>query len=264
MIDGRIWNFPLADFIEQFQNELDFLCNFTAIKVTTFRSIEVGHVCDWQVSSSSAALLKSGQKDCIKKSTTEISNRTDAEFMKRIFNQQKYHTDSKITRTIKMKTGSKSFLWKQFFPLCSHSLWFSIFSVQYSCCGCVISTLLYESVQFSRFFISFCFNIWLRRRKPPSEIVWDHHFLLLFESVMWSFVYTSSWYPIWFVFSLFFLFQVSWVRRKGDELNLITFGRHTYSSDSRYSLEYVAPNNWQLLIQFANERDEGHYEWYIL
>lgn len=56
------------------------------------------------------------------------------------------------------------------------------------------------------------------------------------------------------------IFQVSWVRRKGDELNLITFGRHTYSSDSRYSLEYVAPNDWQLLIQYANERDEGHYE----
>lgn len=60
----------------------------------------------------------------------------------------------------------------------------------------------------------------------------------------------------------FFLvsFQVSWVRRKGDELNLITVGLHTYSSDSRYSLEYVAPNDWQLLIQYANERDEGVYE----
>lgn len=54
--------------------------------------------------------------------------------------------------------------------------------------------------------------------------------------------------------------QVSWVKRKGDELNLITFGRHTYSSDSRYALEYQAPNDWQLLIQYANERDEGHYE----
>lgn len=54
--------------------------------------------------------------------------------------------------------------------------------------------------------------------------------------------------------------QVSWVRRKGDELHLITFGQHTYSSDSRYILEYQAPNDWQLLIQFANERDEGHYE----
>lgn len=63
-----------------------------------------------------------------------------------------------------------------------------------------------------------------------------------------------------FLLSSVVSFQVSWVRRKGDELNLITFGRHTYSSDSRYSLEYVAPNDWQLLIQYANERDEGVYE----
>lgn len=54
--------------------------------------------------------------------------------------------------------------------------------------------------------------------------------------------------------------QVSWVRRKGEDLHLITFGQHTYSSDSRYILEYQAPNDWQLLIQYANERDEGHYE----
>lgn len=50
------------------------------------------------------------------------------------------------------------------------------------------------------------------------------------------------------------------MRRKEADLNLITFGLHTYSSDSRYSLEYQAPNDWQLLIQFANERDDGHYE----
>lgn len=42
-------------------------------------------------------------------------------------------------------------------------------------------------------------------------------------------------------------------------MHLITFGQHTYSSDSRYLLEYVVPNNWQLLIQYANERDEGIY-----
>ncbi|XP_055637671.1 uncharacterized protein LOC129776197 isoform X1 [Toxorhynchites rutilus septentrionalis] len=53
---------------------------------------------------------------------------------------------------------------------------------------------------------------------------------------------------------------VSWVRRKGDETHLITVGRHTYSSDSRYTLQYQLPNDWQLLIQYANERDEGHYE----
>ncbi|KAJ8883814.1 hypothetical protein PR048_015669 [Dryococelus australis] len=54
--------------------------------------------------------------------------------------------------------------------------------------------------------------------------------------------------------------QVSWVRRKDDQLQLITFGLHTYSSDSRYSLGYQPPNDWRLHIQFANERDEGHYE----
>ncbi|XP_063218451.1 cell adhesion molecule DSCAM [Bacillus rossius redtenbacheri] len=53
---------------------------------------------------------------------------------------------------------------------------------------------------------------------------------------------------------------VSWVRRKDDQLQLITFGLHTYSSDSRYSLSYQTPNDWRLHIQFANERDEGHYE----
>ncbi|CAO1382957.1 unnamed protein product [Diamesa hyperborea] len=53
---------------------------------------------------------------------------------------------------------------------------------------------------------------------------------------------------------------VSWVRRKGNDLHLITFGTSIYSSDSRYSLEYKEPNDWQLHIKFANERDEGHYE----
>lgn len=49
------------------------------------------------------------------------------------------------------------------------------------------------------------------------------------------------------------------MRRKGDDLHLLTFGQHTYSSDSRYMLEYQAPNDWRLLIQYANERDEGTY-----
>ncbi|XP_021928644.1 peroxidasin-like isoform X3 [Zootermopsis nevadensis] len=53
---------------------------------------------------------------------------------------------------------------------------------------------------------------------------------------------------------------VSWVRRKDNEFHLLTFGLHTYSSDSRYSLNYLHPNDWRLHIQFANERDEGFYE----
>lgn len=54
--------------------------------------------------------------------------------------------------------------------------------------------------------------------------------------------------------------KVSWMRRKGDEMALITIGRDTYSGDSRYSLEFEEPNDWKLLIQYANERDEGPYE----
>lgn len=56
------------------------------------------------------------------------------------------------------------------------------------------------------------------------------------------------------------IFQVSWVRRKGDQLHLITFGDSLYSSDSRYSLKFKSPNDWQLHIQYANERDEGQFE----
>lgn len=55
-------------------------------------------------------------------------------------------------------------------------------------------------------------------------------------------------------------FKVSWVRRKGDQLHLITFGDSLYSSDSRYSLKFKSPNDWQLHIQYANERDEGQFE----
>lgn len=50
------------------------------------------------------------------------------------------------------------------------------------------------------------------------------------------------------------------MRRKGDELTLITFGQHTYSADARYALQFEDPNDWKLLIQHADERDEGSYE----
>ncbi|XP_008553614.1 peroxidasin [Microplitis demolitor] len=53
---------------------------------------------------------------------------------------------------------------------------------------------------------------------------------------------------------------VSWVRRRGDELHLLTFGIHTYSSDSRFSLDYQMPNDWRLLLRSATERDAGVYE----
>ncbi|KAI5633120.1 immunoglobulin i-set domain-containing protein [Phthorimaea operculella] len=53
---------------------------------------------------------------------------------------------------------------------------------------------------------------------------------------------------------------ISWVRRKGEDLHLLSFGRHTYSADSRYSLAFEQPNDWRLLIQYVSERDEGFYE----
>ena len=56
------------------------------------------------------------------------------------------------------------------------------------------------------------------------------------------------------------LVKVSWVRRNGDQLHLITFVESIYSSDSRYSLRFRPPNDWQLHIQYANERDEGQFE----
>lgn len=58
----------------------------------------------------------------------------------------------------------------------------------------------------------------------------------------------------------FFSLQVSWVRRRGDQLHLISFGDTVYSSDSRYSLKFTPPSDWQLHIQFSNERDEGQFE----
>ncbi|XP_011504604.1 PREDICTED: Down syndrome cell adhesion molecule [Ceratosolen solmsi marchali] len=53
---------------------------------------------------------------------------------------------------------------------------------------------------------------------------------------------------------------VSWVRRRGDELHLLTFGQQTYSSDSRFSLDSEMPNNWRLRLSSATERDTGVYE----
>ncbi|KAG8232151.1 hypothetical protein J437_LFUL010968 [Ladona fulva] len=54
--------------------------------------------------------------------------------------------------------------------------------------------------------------------------------------------------------------QVSWVRRKNGDLQLLTVGLHTYSGDSRYTMEFQYPNNWRLQIKYANKMDEGLYE----
>lgn len=92
----------------------------------------------------------------------------------------------------------------------------------------------------------------------------SHHIVfsvtVIYPSISFNMLYRTCFERKLNYFCMYITFQVSWVKRKGDELNLITFGRHTYSSDSRYTLDYQPPNDWQLEIQFANERDEGHYE----
>lgn len=46
----------------------------------------------------------------------------------------------------------------------------------------------------------------------------------------------------------------------GDKMHLLSYGQQVYSSDERYEMNFHQPNDWQLRIQYANERDEGHYE----
>uniref|UniRef100_A0A336LKU9 CSON010974 protein n=1 Tax=Culicoides sonorensis TaxID=179676 RepID=A0A336LKU9_CULSO len=55
---------------------------------------------------------------------------------------------------------------------------------------------------------------------------------------------------------------VTWVQRKhnSDKLQLLTVGNHTYSADTRYSVDFQYPNNWRLKITAAIENDEGIYE----
>ncbi|XP_014209886.1 uncharacterized protein LOC106640377 [Copidosoma floridanum] len=53
---------------------------------------------------------------------------------------------------------------------------------------------------------------------------------------------------------------VSWMRRRDNELILLTIGRQTYSMDSRFSLDAEIPNNWRLRLSSATERDSGIYE----
>ncbi|XP_067209537.1 zwei Ig domain protein zig-8 isoform X1 [Linepithema humile] len=56
------------------------------------------------------------------------------------------------------------------------------------------------------------------------------------------------------------LLKVSWVRRRNEELHLLTIGLDTYASDSRFSLAFKKPNDWRLLLRSATERDAGLYE----
>ncbi|KAG7170473.1 Zwei Ig domain protein zig-8-like 13 [Homarus americanus] len=50
---------------------------------------------------------------------------------------------------------------------------------------------------------------------------------------------------------------VSWYRKRGDEIQLITFGFQTYHNDDRFSLSFAVPSDWRLQVRSVQARDEG-------
>ena len=54
--------------------------------------------------------------------------------------------------------------------------------------------------------------------------------------------------------------QVSWLRRRGPEVSLLTTNLLVFSLDSRLGVSYEPDqHNWGLVIQSAQERDSGSY-----
>ena len=55
-------------------------------------------------------------------------------------------------------------------------------------------------------------------------------------------------------------YQVSWLRRRGAEVSLLTTNLLVFSLDSRLGVSLEpGENNWGLVIQSAQERDSGSY-----
>lgn len=56
--------------------------------------------------------------------------------------------------------------------------------------------------------------------------------------------------------------QVSWVKQSGEgdgQVKLLTFGLHTYSQDTRLSINFEQPDDWKLRIQGVEKADGGAY-----
>ncbi|XP_066902371.1 neuronal growth regulator 1 [Halyomorpha halys] len=54
--------------------------------------------------------------------------------------------------------------------------------------------------------------------------------------------------------------SVSWMRRMGDSLQLISVNTEVYSPDPRYRISFTKPGDWQLHVQSVNFTDKGYYE----
>lgn len=61
--------------------------------------------------------------------------------------------------------------------------------------------------------------------------------------------------------SIILFTQISWMKRdEKNNLKLLTYGLDTYSSDSRQSLRFESPNDWQLRLKAVQRSDAGSYQ----
>ncbi|XP_046679074.1 zwei Ig domain protein zig-8-like [Homalodisca vitripennis] len=54
--------------------------------------------------------------------------------------------------------------------------------------------------------------------------------------------------------------SVSWLRRRDGQLHLLSVGVEVYSTDGRFTAAFASPNDWQLRLTTAQDRDQGFYE----
>lgn len=60
-------------------------------------------------------------------------------------------------------------------------------------------------------------------------------------------------------FCISFPYQVSWVKDKSEDSDILTVGQYTFVNDERFSV-FLSTNTWTLVIKFVQARDAGLYE----